>query len=64
MSTPAKKDMERKVREALEILERSKSDGAMSAEGKGPVDTYFAVGFAKSTLRRALGLTDQPTGHA
>lgn len=62
MTTPSKKDMERRVRDALEMLERAKSghNPLDTLDGSGPVNEWVALGYAKAVLRRALGLPNQP----
>lgn len=54
--------MERYVRDALQMLERAKSghDPLDTLDGKGPVNEWAAMGYAKAALRRALGLPIQP----
>lgn len=60
---PTREEQERLMRSALEMLERAKPGGKWRDIGDtGPVDPSFAAGWAKSSLRRALGLSDQPTG--
>ena len=44
------------------MLERAKSghDPLDTLDGKGPVNEWAAMGYAKAALRRALGLPIQP----
>lgn len=61
---PARQEQERLMRSAYDMLKRSKSGGAITAQGNGPIDPTFALGWAKEALRRALDLpesTDQLT---
>lgn len=56
-----REEQEKDMRSALAILERAQFGGATTAEGDGPVNLSFAIGWAISSLRRALSLPDQPT---
>lgn len=60
MSKPSKQQQERDMRSALAMLERSKLGAPTTAEGNdGPVDPFFAIGWAMGCLRNALGLPDE-----
>lgn len=56
-----RQEQEKDMRSALEMLERVQTGGATTAAGDGPVDPNFAVGWARASLRRALGLSGQLT---
>ena len=66
MSTLSKNDMERHVRDALQMLERVKygHNPLDTLDGSGPVNEWVAMGYAKAALRSALGLPIQPDGGA
>jgi hypothetical protein len=58
-----RKEQEAAMRSALDMLKRVGGVGdATTDEGDGPVNPYFAIGWAKASLQRALSLSDQPTG--
>ena len=59
------------MRSALEMLERARYGcnlpGSDDLAPSGPINEAYAIGWAKSALRRALGLSnlpaDQPKGN-